>query len=171
MGGDFSSLIELGVVGAPFGVRGWIKLRSFTDPPERLLQHRTLQLGRGGSWTAYHIEASGRSGGQLTAKLVGVNDRDQAQALRGAPVCIPRSELPQRDDKDFYRADLIGCEVQNLAGIGLGIVKHFVETPAQVVMVVHGEKEYWVPAVPQHLRRVDLQARLVIVDWEVAAGG
>jgi 16S rRNA processing protein RimM len=170
MSGESSALIELGVVGAPFGVRGWVKLRSFTDPPDRLLQHRTLQLSVAGSWVSYKIEASGHSGGQLTAKLSGVNDRDQAQSLRGAQVCVPRSELPQRDDKDFYRADLIGCEVENLAGVRLGTVQHFVETPAQALMVVRGEKEYWVPAVPQHLRRVDLQARLVVVDWDDAAG-
>ncbi|MEA3150490.1 MAG: rRNA processing protein RimM [Gammaproteobacteria bacterium] len=169
MSGDSSSLIEIGVVGAPFGVRGWVKLRSFTDPPDRLLQHRSLQLGVGGSWTTHHVEASGRSGGQLTAKLSGINDRDQAASLRGAQVCVPRSELPQRDDKDFYRADLIGCEVVNLAGVHLGKIEHFVETPAQVLMVVRGEQEYWVPAVPRHLRRVDLQARQVVVDWDEAA--
>ena len=120
MGGESSSLIELGVVGAPFGVRGWVKLRSFTDPPDRLLQHRRVQLGLGGTWTAYKIEASGRSGGQLTAKLSGVDDRTRAQALRGAKVGVPRSELPLRDDKDFYRADLIGCEVlpETLAVVG-----------------------------------------------------
>jgi 16S rRNA processing protein RimM len=169
MSGDSSSLIELGVVGAPFGVRGWVKLRSFTDPPDRLLQHRSLRLGVGGSWADYTIEASGRSGGQLTAKLSGVNDRDQAQGLRGAQICVPRSELPQRDDKDFYRADLIGCDVVNLAGVQLGSVQHFIETPAQVLMVVRGEQEYWVPAVPRHLRRVDLQARRVVVDWDDGA--
>ena len=168
MSGESSSLIELGVVGAPVGVRGWVKLRSFTDPPDRLLQHRRVQLGLGGTWTVYTIEASGRSGGQLTAKLSGVNDRTRAQTLRGAKVGVPRSELPPRDDKDFYRADLIGCEVMNLAGIHLGKVQHFVETPAQVLMVVRGEREYWVPAVPQHLRRVDLAARQVVVDWEDA---
>jgi 16S rRNA processing protein RimM len=151
MSGESSSLIELGVVGAPFGVRGWVKLRSFTDPPDRLLQHRSVQLHVGGSWVAYKIEASGRSGGQLTAKLKGVND-------------------------------LIGCEVVNLAGRYLGKVRHFVETPAQVLMVVRGgaaapgekespgEQEYWVPAVPLHLRRVDLTARRVLVDWDDAAG-
>jgi 16S rRNA processing protein RimM len=169
MSGDSSSLIELGAVGAPFGVRGWVKLRSFTDPPDRLLQHRSLRVGMGGSWTTHHVEASGRSGGQLTAKLSGINDRDQAASLRGARVCVPRSELPQRDDKDFYRADLIGCEVVNLAGVRLGKIEHFVETPAQVLMVVRGEQEYWVPAVPRHLRRVDLQARQVVVDWDDAA--
>jgi 16S rRNA processing protein RimM len=164
--GDSSALIQLGFVGAPYGVRGWIKLHSHTDPPERLLEHRSLQIGREGAWRTFRIESTGRSGGALTVKLMGIEDRDQAAVLRGAEVCVPRAELPQRNDKDFYRADLIGCEVVNLAGTPLGLVRHFVETPAQALMVVRGEKEYWVPAVPQHLRRVDLTARRVVVDWE-----
>jgi 16S rRNA processing protein RimM len=170
MSDDPSALIQLGFVGAPFGVRGWIKLRSHTDPPERLLEHRSLVLGQGGVWQNYRIEASGRSGGALTVKLAGVEDRDQAQALRGAQVCVPRSELPQRENRDFYRADLIGCEVVNLDGISLGNVQHFIESPAQVLMVVRGTREYWIPAVPQHLRRVDLQARRVVVDWSETEG-
>src|SRR5271154_3812712 len=168
MGDDSSALIQLGFVGAPYGVRGWVKLRSHTDPPERLLEHRNLMLGRDSLWQNYRIEASGRSGGALTVKLTGVEDRDQAQALRGAQVCVPRSELPPRDDKDFYRADLVGCEVVNLEGVELGTVRHFMETPAQVLMVVRGAQEIWIPAVPQHLRRVDLQARRVVVDWDAA---
>jgi len=171
MSGESPTLIQLGVVGAPFGVRGWIKLRSHTDPPERLLDHRSLRIGRGSVWRDYRVEARGRSGGALTVKLAGVEDRDQAQALRGAEVCVPRSELPPRDDKDFYRADLIGCEVVNLEGLGLGVVEHFLETPAQVLMVVRGAQEFWIPAVPQHLRRVDLQERRVVVDWSAAASG
>jgi 16S rRNA processing protein RimM len=171
MGDDASALIQLGFVGAPFGVRGWIKLRSHTDPPERLLDHRSLRIGRDGAWQSYRIEASGRSGGALTVKLAGIEDRDQAQALRGAQVCVPRSELPQRAAQDFYRADLIGCEVVNLAGVGLGQVRHFIETPAQVLMVVRGTQEFWIPAVPQHLRRVDLQARRVVVDWSADGAG
>jgi 16S rRNA processing protein RimM len=165
-GGDSSALIQLGSVGAPFGVRGWIKLRSHTDPPERLFEHRSLQIGREGAWRTFRIEATGKSGGALTAKLAGIEDRDQAAALRGSAVCVTRAELPPRNDKDFYRADLIGCDVVNLEGTALGSVRHFVETPAQALMVVRGEQEYWVPAVPQHLRRVDLEKRLVVVDWE-----
>ena len=165
MGDESSALIQLGFVGAPFGVRGWIKLRSHTDPPERLLEHRDLHIGQGQVWRTYRIESSGRSGGALTVKLKGVEDRDQAQALRGSQVCVPRTELPQRNDKDFYRADLIGCEVVNLEDVALGFVRHFVETPAQVLMVVRGSQEFWIPAVPQHLRKVDLQARRVVVDW------
>jgi len=171
MSGESPALIQLGVVGAPFGVRGWIKLRSHTDPPERLLDHRSLRIGRGSVWRDYRVEARGRSGGALTVKLAGVEDRDQAQTLRGAEVCVPRSELLPRDDKDFYRADLIGCEVVNLEGLGLGVVEHFIETPVQVLMVVRGAQEFWIPAVPQHIRRVDLRERRVVVDWSAAASG
>ena len=171
MSDDPSALIQLGFVGAPFGVRGWIKLRSHTDPPERLLEHRSLRIGQGSVWRSYRIEASGRSGGALTVKLAGIEDRDQAQALRGAQVCVPRSELPQRDDRDYYRADLIGCEVVNLEGVVLGQVLHFIETPAQVLMVVRGAQEFWIPAVPRHVRRVDLEARRVIVDWNADGSG
>src|SRR5271155_532690 len=109
MSGEPPSLIELGVVGAPFGVRGWVKLRSYTEPPDRLLEHRSLQLRLGGAWRPYRIEASGRSGGQLTVKLAGVEGRDEAQALNGARIAVLRSELPPRESKEFYRADLIGC--------------------------------------------------------------
>jgi 16S rRNA processing protein RimM len=169
MSDESSALIQLGLVGAPYGVRGWVKLRSHTDPPERLLDHRSLRIGRRGVWRDYRIEASGRSGGALTVKLVGVENRDQAQALGGAEVCVPRSDLPQRDARDYYRADLVGCEVVNLEGVELGVVQHFIETPAQVLMVVLGPEEIWIPAVPQHLRRVDLQARRVVVDWSLDA--
>jgi 16S rRNA processing protein RimM len=163
------SLIEVGLVGAPFGIRGWVKLRSYTDPPERLLEHRRLQLRLSGSWRPYEVEATGRSGGQLTVKFAGVADRDAALALRGAPVGIARGELPARGANEFLRADLIGCEVLNLRGEGLGVVAYFVEIPTHAIMVVRGEREYWVPAVPEFLRRVDLDARRVFVDWEESA--
>jgi len=166
MSPEASELIELGIVGAPFGVRGWVKLRSYTDPPERLLDHRQFQLKLGGALRTYAVVADGRSGGRLTVKLEGVEDRDAAQALRGAVIGVPRSELPPREDRDFYRADLIGCEVVNLAGVRLGAVAHFIEIPAHALMVVRGEREYWVPAVPRHLKRVDLRARQVVVDWD-----
>jgi len=164
---DDAPLIDIGCVGAPFGVRGWIKVRSYTDPPERIFEHRTPQIRLNGIVRSFRLEATGRSGGQLTAKLSGVADRDQAQALRGGAICVPRSELPERDAREFYRADLIGCEVVNLAGERLGLVQHFLETPQQVLMVVRGEREFWVPAVAQHLRRIDLKARRVTVDWDL----
>src|SRR5258708_12198273 len=115
MSDDPSALIQLGFVGAPFGVRGWIKLRSHTDPPERLLEHRSLVLGQGGVWQNYRIEASGRSGGALTVKLAGVEDRDQAQALRGPQGCVPRREPPPRGSRAFSRPALLGSRPRKSA--------------------------------------------------------
>ena len=109
------------------------------------------------------------SGGRLTAKFAGVDDRDRAQALCGAGIFVARADLPPRAAKDFYRADMIGCEVFNLEGRRLGVLQHFVETPAHALMIVHGDAEFWVPAVPQHLRRVDLDARRIVVAWDDAA--
>ncbi len=162
------ALIELGVIGAPFGVRGWVKVRSHTEPPTQVFGKRRLDLLRHGSTTSYRIEATGKSGGQLTAKLAGVETRDAAAALRGAAIVVPRTDLPANAAGDYYRSDLIGCEVVDLAGVRLGVVRHFVETPAHALMVVVGAREFWVPAVPQHLRRVDLEARRVVVDWHDA---
>jgi 16S rRNA processing protein RimM len=105
----------------------------------------------------------------LTVKLAGIADRNAAQALRGAQVGVPRDELPPNAAGEFYRADLIGCEVVDLSGGRLGVLAHFIETPAHALMVVRGEREIWVPAVPPHLRRVDLTARRVVVDWQEAA--
>jgi 16S rRNA processing protein RimM len=169
--GDVSPpLIELGSVGAPFGVRGWIKVRSFTDPPERVFGKRSLWLvHQATDAVEYQIESTGRSGGQLTAKLHGVDDRDQARSLTGSRIVVRRDELPPSDDRDFYQADLIGCDVMNHAGLHLGVLRYFVETPAHTMMVVQGDREFWVPAVPKHLQRVDLAARQVIVNWDVAA--
>ena len=168
MSDESSALIQLGLVGAPYGVRGWIKLRSHTDPPERLLEHRNLRIGRGEVWRDYRVEASGRSRGALTVKLSGVDDRDRAKELTGAQVCVPRSELPKRSSTDFYQADLIGCEAVTPEGVSLGSIRHFVQTPAHTLMVVRGANEHWIPAVPKHLKRVDLEARQVVVDWHAA---
>jgi 16S rRNA processing protein RimM len=168
MSGDSSTLIHVGFVGAPFGVRGWVKLRSHTDPPGRLLDHGSLRIWVRDAWVEYRIEARGRSGGVPTAKLAGIEDRDQAAALRGAKISVPRAALPALSASDFYRTDLIGCDVVNLSGVALGVVQHFVESAAQSLMVVRGEREHWVPAVPRYLRRVDLAARRVVVDWDAA---
>jgi 16S rRNA processing protein RimM len=171
MSGDASALIQLGAVGAPFGVRGWFKVRSDTDPPEALLDYPVWCLEQRNECREYQIQSSGRTSGQLTVKLRGVDDRDVAASLTGALILVRRDLLPPAGEKEFYRADLIGCAVENTSGRKLGTVRYFVETPAHALMVVSsgadpGRAEVWVPAVADHIRRVDLKARKVTVDWE-----
>jgi 16S rRNA processing protein RimM len=162
--------IELGRLGAPFGVKGWIHVESWTDPPQRLLEQRdwALRLPSGQRVTR-RLEEGRTHGDGLAARLDGVNDRDQAAALTGAVVELERAALPPTAEREYYRADLIGFEVHNLEGASLGVVSHFVEAPRGAVMVAKepGGREHWVLAVPKHLRQVDTAARTVLVDWPV----
>lgn len=161
-------LVALGLVTAPFGVKGWVKVRSDTDPDERLFAYDSLCLRRRGICRSLRIESTGRSGGQLTAKFAGIDDRDAAAGLAGSELCVPRAALPPEGPGEYYRTDLIGCRVVDLAGRDLGVLDHFVESPAHPLMVVRGATELWIPAVPRHLRQVDLTQRRVLVDWSDA---
>jgi len=162
--------IELGRLGAPFGVRGWLHVNSYTDPPERLLEYRewVLRLGDGRRELRRLAEGRMQAGG-LVAQLDGVADRDAAAAMTGATVEIERSALPALGEREYYRADLTGFRVRNLEGAELGLVSHFIDAPGGAVMVVRerGGREHWVLAIPRHLRQVDAQAREIVVDWPV----
>ena len=162
------SWIELGRVGAPFGVKGWVHVDSHTDPPEGLLNYSSwvLRLANGERVARGVAEARWQHG-KLVARFEQVEDRDAAAALRGATIEIERSQLPPTREREYYQADLIGLPVRNLAGVELGRVRHFVATLAGPLMVVHGTdgRELWVPAVPEYLRKVDLAEGRIEVDW------
>jgi 16S rRNA processing protein RimM len=160
--------IELGRVGAPFGIKGWVHIESHTDPPRRLLGYPewVLRLANGERLARRVLE--GRPHAEaLVAHLEGVDDRGAAAALTGAVIEVDRAVLPQLPEREYYRADLLGLRVRNLEGAELGMVSHFVEAPAGAVMVAReaGGREHWVPAAPPHLRRVDLAAGEILVDW------
>ncbi len=159
--------VELGRITAPFGVRGWVKVISYTDPPEQILDYPAWRVDRreGGYRELRHLEGR-RHGKGLAVRLAGVEDRDQALALAQQELWIERQELPPLKQGEYYRADLVGLEVVNLEGRVLGRVSHFLDAPASAIMVVAGEKEYWLPLVARHLRGVDLEAGRVTVDWD-----
>jgi 16S rRNA processing protein RimM len=113
-------------------------------------------------------------GADLQVRLEGVDSRDEAQRCVGSVIEVPRSELPEPGPGEFYRADLIGCVVRNLDGAQLGLLDHFIDAPANAVMVVREPaaadgarpgRERWLPLTPRHLRRVDVAARTIWVDW------
>jgi 16S rRNA processing protein RimM len=159
--------LELGRIGAPYGIKGWVHVQSFTSPPEKLLKYREWTLTARDVPTVFQVMESRSQGSGVVARLEGIEDRDRAALLQGAMVSVPRSALPKLRKREFYQADLIGLSVANLEGAALGAITHFVETPGGEVMVVRGEtgQEHWVPATKEYLSRVDLAAGQVVVDW------
>lgn len=170
--------VELGRIGAPFGLLGWVHVSSYTEPPEGLLEYPEWALRpEGGERRRYRLVEGRLQGERLVVRLDGTESRDGAALLTGAWVEIERAELPPTGDREYYRVDLIGLEVANLEGIALGRVAYFIDAPAGAVMVVDDRmgaaagtpeatrREYWVLADPAHLRRVDLAAGRILVDW------
>lgn len=160
--------IELGRIGAPFGLKGWLHVESHTDPAAGLLRYQewVLRLASGERLTRRLIEGRQHAAG-LVAHLEGVDDRGNAAALTGAVIEVERTALPLLAEREYYRNDLVGFRVRNLQGADLGIVSHFVDAPGGAVMVTRdaGGSERWLLAAPPHLQRVDLAAREVLVDW------
>ncbi len=161
--------VELGRIAGAFGIRGWVRLVSYTEPPEALLRYEGLRMvWPDGVLRDVGIQEGRRQGQDLVARLEGIADRDAAQALARAVILIDRDRLPGTAPGEYYWHDLIGLEAVNLEGRSLGRIDHFVEAPANAVMVVRGEREHWLPLVPKHLKSVDLHARRVVVDWDPA---
>ena len=158
--------LTLGQVASAHGVRGGLRVNTFTDPPEALLGHRQWHLlSASGQQRDVKLKAGDAYRDQLRVELEGVTDRDAALALAGWWVQVDRSELAAPAAREHYREDLVGLPVVNEAGVALGAVSHFVDLPAGTVMVVRGAREHWVPAAPPHLKRVDAATGTVHVDW------
>jgi 16S rRNA processing protein RimM len=162
--------IELGRVGAPWGVKGWVHIESYTDPVDGILEYPrwALRLGSGERITHRVVEGHPHSD-RLVARLEGIEDRDRAARLTGAVIEVDRAELPPTGAREYYQADLIGLPVRTLEGAELGKVAYFVDSPTGPMMVVQGAGEYWIPAVPKHLQKVDLAAGLILVEWTAEA--
>ena len=163
------SLLVMGQVLAPFGVKGWLKIKPFTQAADALLDYREWWIGAKddpGRWRAA-VAAEGRlHGANLLARLEGMVDRDQALALQGAPVAVERAMLPEPGPDEYYWIELVGMSVVSLEGAALGEVTDLTRGGAHEVLRVRGERERLIPFVGAIVREVDRQARLIRVDWQ-----
>jgi 16S rRNA processing protein RimM len=159
--------VVLGKVGGLFGVRGWVKLWSYTDPVENLLAYREVELGLGGRWRAGCLLEGRRHGEGLVGRFEGATDRDTAVALVGAEIAVAREKLPPPAKGEYYWADLVGLEVINRDGVSLGRVEEMMATGANDVMVVAGERQRLLPFLPGlYVDSVDLAGGRITVDWD-----
>jgi 16S rRNA processing protein RimM len=164
-GGD-RRVVVLGRVGAPFGVQGWVKVTSYTDPPEAIAGYAGWQLARGdgriGRRAVLDWKRAGRS---VAVRLEGIESLEAARELNGCMVQVDRSELGPTAAGQYYWHDLEGLEAFNRDGVALGRVDGILDLPAHPVLVLGGERERLVPLVPERLVAVDLAAGRVTLDW------
>jgi 16S rRNA processing protein RimM len=158
-------LVQVGFVSGAYGVAGGIRVRPFSADADALLHAKTWWLDKPGLHDV-DVRRAKLHGGDVVATLVGVADRDVAEALKGAAVSIPRSHFPQLEEDEFYWADLIGLDVENLQGERLGAVADMMSNgPQSILRVGTGEAERLIPFVGQYVIKVDKDAKKIIVDW------
>jgi 16S rRNA processing protein RimM len=158
-------LVAMGRVSAPFGVKGWIKIQPFTAATANLLAYTVWWLGRDGAWGEYAVGTAQVHGRSVVAQLEGCHDREAAAQFRGMQVAVPREALPQTAIDEFYWADLIGLKVVNSAAQDFGRVVRILETGANAVLVVEGERERLIPFIADVIREVDLAAGVMRLEW------
>jgi 16S rRNA processing protein RimM len=159
--------IIVGRVAGPYGVQGWLRVVSYTERPDKLIEYTPWYLRRGNAWLATGIVEAKRHSKGLVVRLPGYEDRDSAAELAGTDIGIYRRQLPATAGDEYYWDDLIGLSVVTLDGLPLGTVDHLIETGANDVLVVKGERERLIPYVRGSvIASVDLDDRVIRVDWD-----
>lgn len=154
---------------APFGIKGWVKLRAFTAAPDALFAYRTWWVAPAdgsGSWSARRVVEAQPHGATIIAALEGVTTREAAQALRGFLVGVPRAALPKAAPDEHYWRDLIGLVVVNRAGQTLGKVAAVLDTGAHPVLRIESDGgERLIPLVDAYVDAIEAAAGRIVVDW------
>ncbi len=167
-----TGLLVLGKIVSVHGVRGEIKVHSYTDPIDNLLDYRCWILQRDGEQRSVELVGGRCQGNVLVARIKGLDDRELARTYAGFEVCLPRDALPLLDDGEFYWHQLEGLTVINQDNQLLGRVHHLLETGANDVLVVRScpgsldGRERLLPYTDQCVLSVDLDAGEMRVDWD-----
>jgi len=159
--------VIVGQVSGLFGVKGWVKVYSYTEPRENIIQYSPWFVKSADGWSEIKLQQGKRQGKGVVALLDGYVDRDSSAELIGCEIALQKDQLPKLDKNEYYWNDLVGLKVVNQDQIEFGVVDHLIETGSNDVLIVKGERERLIPYIwDQVVRKVDLDNRLIQVDWD-----
>ncbi len=156
----------LGKINGLFGVQGWVKIFSHAQPRKNILSYQPWHIQVDGQWQTLEIIKGREQGKTIVAQLEGIKDREQASSMIGVDLYILKSQLPKLSEGEHYWEDLIGLKVVNQQQVVLGKVSNLVDTGANNVLIVNGDKEHWVPYIQPFLVSVDIDKQQILVDWD-----
>ncbi len=163
--------VLLGRIVGVHGVRGAVKLESYTEPRVAIFDYTPWLLEREAGRFDEIAEVSGHAQGKgIVATLAGIVDRDAAAGLMGVRIFVPRAALPEPESGEVYQTDLEGLQVVNMAGEDLGRVSHLFDNGAHDVLVTRDEagRQHLVPyVIERFVKSVDLDAGCITVDWDI----
>ncbi len=161
-----ANLVVVGRVNGAFGVRGWLKISSFTRPPDKITEYAPWHLRNSGRSIEVEVVEARLQGKGLVVRLADVDDRDEAQRMRGMEIVVSRDKLPEPEVGHYYWTDIEGLLVRTTAGEELGRVDHMLSAGAADVMVIEGKRRLLVPFILKDtVVKVDLEAGCIEVNW------
>ena len=163
-----TELISIGEISGVFGVKGWVKIFSLTDPRENILNYSPWIIKKGDEVKEVRLLGGRRQGKAIVACIEGVTDRDIAASYCGWEILINKNQLPETEEGEYYWADLVGLCVETDLGVSLGKVDHLIETGANDVLVVKDDgHERLIPFLQgSTIKKIDLDDNKMIVDWD-----
>ena len=147
---------------------GWVKVFSYTQPKKNILDYAPwfIRVGKG-SYEVMRLLDGRIHGKNIVAQIEGCTSPEQARRWVDAEIAVERSSLPRLDPGEYYWIDLIGWKVITVTGVELGTVDHFLETGANDVVVVKGERERLIPFIKDDvIREADPVSKILRVDWD-----
>lgn len=160
--------VILGRISGVHGVHGWVKVYAETREREGILRYNPWYLREPAGWQSHRLlEGRVQGSGLVVARLEGIEGIERARALIDADIAVKREQLPKLKRGEYYWSDLEGLKVVNLEGVDFGTVSHLFATGANDVLVVtDGERERLIPYTKDAVKNVDLEARVIRVDWD-----
>ena len=160
--------ILVGKISNPHGIKGWVKVISFTDPIENILSYKKWTLSDNETEKTCQLEDSRIQGNKIVIKLEGVNDRDDADLLKNLQIKVNRFDLPKLDENSYYWGDLIDFNVIDIKGKHVGKVDSLFSTGSNDVLVIidKAKERLLVPFIMEEvIKCVDLAKELISIDW------
>jgi len=173
---ESTRIVILGRIGAPFAVQGWLKVKSYTEPRENLLDYPVWQVGNAGDWREMKVEAGRVSMKDVLVKLAGIDSPEIARTFTGLEVGVARAALPALPAGEYYWDDLLQMDAYSAQGELLGRLDHFTQTAAHGLMVIRAPRdetvpgsrvlEILVPMVRERVLGIDHETRRITLDWQ-----
>jgi 16S rRNA processing protein RimM len=159
--------VVIGYVLSPHGIKGWLKVISYTDPIDNFFSYKTIFINKENEYLSYDIDDSSASGKTIRIKLSDIDDRNKSEELAKCEILVNREDLPEISSDSYYWTDLIGFEVKNEDNLNYGILDSFIETGSNDVMVViDSNNRNLIPFINNEaVKSVDLKSKTIIVDW------
>lgn len=168
--GDANSpqFVTVGRIGRSYGVKGWLKIQSFTVPEDNILDYSPWYRQVKNTWVPSECDGLDGAGKQILAHFKSYDSPEQAKLLTGQLIAIEASQLPALEQDEYYWRDLEGLEVKTLEGLSLGKVDHLIDNGVYSLLCIKGAKERIIPFIQGKIvKKVDLAEKIIMVEWDL----